>query len=358
MSVAASRLRPLIVAASCLLAATPALAQGFGGSVEDILTRADQLLAQQRTTEAIVQYQDARGLCTTSAQTVTALMGEGKAHLTMREYLPAAGLFEEAIQKYPDDPRQADLNYLAGYARNQGGDVVAAAALLRKALDSNPTPDLVPSIRFWLARATRMSGKPVETVELLKSFETDFPANPFIPKALYNMALAQLDAKDLKGSEATYRHLIEAYPHTQETLEAFFDLGDLLATLGKRDEAAEFFRRYSNANPTSPIAARAMERAGDLTFFHSPKEAALYYGVARVKLATNPEAPAFPNMQVSRWLGAKTTLANLLSSIWVLVALGAALVLIAGGGVWFFLRRTRAKSGGPGPAAAGQPSSA
>jgi TolA-binding protein len=348
----------LLVGGACLLAAPAARAQGFGGSVEDILTRADQLLAQQRTNEAIVQYQDARGLCTTPAQTVTALMGEGKAHLAMREFLPAAGLFEEAIQKYPDDPRLADLNYLAGYARNQGGDVAAAATLLKKALDSNPTPDLVPGIRFWLARATHMSGKPAETVDLLKSFETDFPAHPLIPKALYYLAISQHDAKDLKGAETTYRHLIEAYPHTQETLESFFDLGDVLAALGKRDEAAEFFRRYSNANPSSPIAARAMERAGDLSFFHSPKEAALYYGVAKVKLTSNPAAPALPDLQVSGWLGAKATVANLLSQVWVMVALGAVLVLLLGGGAWFFLRRTPPRTGGPGRAAAGQPSNA
>src|SRR5262245_37940972 len=206
----ASRLRPvLLLATLCLFAAAPLRAQGFGGSVEDILTRADQLLAQQRGNEAIVQYQDARGLCTTPAQAVTALIGEGRAHLVQREFLPAAGLFEEAIQHYPDDPRQADLNYLAGYARNQGGDVAAAAALLEKALHSNPTPDLVPSIRFWLARATRMSGKPSETVDQLKTFEKDFPSNPLIPKALYYLALAQHDAGDLAGAEATYRHLIE-----------------------------------------------------------------------------------------------------------------------------------------------------
>jgi TolA-binding protein len=359
----ASRLRPLLsavllLAAGCVLLATPVLAQGFGGTVEDILTRADQLLAQQRTNEAIVQYQDARGLCTTPAETVTALMGEGKAHLAMREFLPAAGLFEEAIQKYPDDPRQADLNYLAGYARNQGGDVAAAAVLLKKALESHPTPDLVPGIRFWLARATRMSGKPTETVDLLKSFETDFPAHPLIPKALYYLALAQHDAKDLAGAETTYRHLIEGYPHTQETLESFFDMADVLAALGKRDEASEFFRRYSNANPSSPIAARAMERAGDLSFFKSPKEAALYYGVAQIKLQANPPAPALPDLQVSGWLGSKATVANLLSQVWVLVALGALLVLILGGAAWFFVRRMRARSGGPGPEAAVKPSSA
>src|SRR4029078_7271787 len=167
------------------------------------------------------------------------------------------------------------------------------------------TPDLLPALRFWLARRLRPDGKPKDGVELLKTFETGFPENPPTGSALYYLGLAQHDTGDLAGSEATYRHLMEAYPHTQETSEALFELGQVLAARGVRDEAVQYLRTYANANPSSAVAARSMELAGDLMLFHSPKEAALYYGVAEVKAANNP-SPGNPTLVVRCWARSQT----------------------------------------------------
>ena len=346
------------VAIAALLAVTafrPAAAQGFGGTVEDILTRGDNLLRQQKPNEAIAQFQEARTLCATPFETVTSLQGEARARMTNREFLPAAGLLEEAVQRYPDDPRQPDLLYMAGLSRSQGGDLEGAAKLLQQALDKNPTPDLVPNLRFWLARSLRLSGKPDEVVALLKDFEKEFPEHQLIPRSLYYLGLAQHDSGRLVDSETTYRHLIDTYPHTQDTAEAYFDLGQVLSELGKREEAVQFLRTYANANPSSTVAARSMELAGDLSLFHSPKEAALYYGVAKVKSTVNP-VPAGPDLQVSRWLGTKTKIARWLSEVWVLVALAVVVAGILGLLGWIVFKRVRGpRSRGP---AAAEPSNA
>lgn len=336
-----------------LAMARPASAQGFGGTVEDILARGDNLLRQQKPAEAIAQFQEARTLCATPFEMVTSLQGEARGHMQNREFLPAAGLFEEAVQKYPDDPRKPDMLYMAGLARSQGGDLEGAAKLLRTALDSSPTADLLPALRFWLARSLRLSGKPKEVVDLLKDFEKEFPENQLIPRSLYYLGLAQHDSGDLKASEATYRHLIETYPHTQDTAEAYFDLGQVLAELGQRVEAVQYLRTYANANPSSPVAARSMELAGDQTLFHSPKEASLYYGVAQVKATVNP-VPTTPDLQVSRWLGTKTKIARSLSEMWVLIALACAAAALLGLVAWIVLKRLR----GSRPPAAAEPSNA
>ncbi|HET8947421.1 MAG TPA: tetratricopeptide repeat protein [Candidatus Polarisedimenticolia bacterium] len=333
---------------AALLAARPATAQGFGGTVEDILARGDSYLQAQRANEAIAQFQEARTLCPTPAEMVSALEGEARGRMQNKEFLPAAGILEEAINRYPNDPRQPDLLYMAGMARNQGGDMAGSATLLRKALDANPTPDLLPALRFWLARSLRLDGKPKEVVDLLNTFEKDFPKNQLTARALYYLGLAQHDTGDLAASEATYRHLMEAYPHTQESSEALFELGQVLAARGVRDEAVQFLRTYANANPSSPVAARSMELAGDLMLFHSPKEASLYYGVAQVKSASNP-APGNPALVVSGWLGTKTTIARWLSDAWVLVALAVAAVALIAGIAWMVLRRRRASRGTAAP---------
>ena len=338
------------VLAAVLAGAVPAFAQGYGGTVEDVLVRGESLLAQDRVNEAIVQFQEVRTLCPTPGQSVTSFQGEARAHIAIKEFLPAAGLLEEAAQSFPDDPRLADVLYLAGVARRQGGDLKGAIPILEKALESKPTPDLLPAIKYQLANVLRLSGQAEKAAPLVADFETEFPQHQLIPNALYTAAIAFHDSRDLEKSEATYRHLVETYPRTQAALESLYELGAVLAERGKRSEASEFFRRYSNGNPSSPEAARAMERAADMTFFSSPSDAALYYGVAQVKAQANP-APPIPDLAVSRWLGTKLTIARALSQVWVLALLAGVLVLAAGAAVWFGLRRRRRRGAGqPGQA--------
>jgi TolA-binding protein len=336
-----------LIASLLALSATPLLAQGFGGTVSDILVRGDSLLAQDRANEAIVQYQEARTLCPTPAEVVASLQGEGRAHIAMKEFLPAAGLFEEAAQKYPDDPRVADMLYLAGMARREGGDTAAAVPLLQKALQSSPTGDLLPTLKFQLAQMLRMSGRPAEAIPIIKDFETEFERSPLIPNTLYTLAISQHDTGDLPGAEKSYRHLIDDYPHTQAAAESFYDLGEVLSALGNRKESAEFFRRYANGNPSSPLSARAMERAADMTLFTFPREAAIMYGVAQVKAQQNP-APPLPEMQISRFIKVKRFVADLLGRPIVIFSVGGGAVLLIGLIVWTVRRRRPAMAAGDG----------
>lgn len=334
---------PAALAALLAAAPSPGFAQGYGGTVSDFLVRADSLLAQQRINEAIVQYQEARTLCPTPVEIVSSLQGEARAHIAIKEFLPAAGLLEEAAQRFPDDPRIADVLYMAGFARRQGGDLQGALPLLEKALDHSPTPDLLPMIKYQLANSLRLSGQAARAAPLVAGFEAEFPEHPLIPNALYTAAIALHDSRELEQSEAIYRRLIDTYPRTQAALEALYELGAVLAERGKRAEAAECFRRYSNGNPSSPIAARAMERAADLTLFSSPSDAAVYYGVAQVKAQSNP-APPTPDLAVSRWLGTKRAIADALGRPWVVAILAGVAMAVAAGAAWVGFRRWRRRA--------------
>jgi tetratricopeptide (TPR) repeat protein len=198
-----------------------------------------------------------------------------------------------------------------------------------------------------LAQMLRMTGKPAEAIPLVKDFETEFEHNPIIPNALYTLAIAQHDAGDLEGAEKSYRHLMDAYPHTQAAAESFYDLGDVLAARGNRKESAEYFRRYANGNPSSPMSARALERAADMTIFTYPKEAALLYGVAQVKAQQNP-VPTLPEFQITRFIKAKRFIADLLSRPLVTGGAVAGALLLAGAIVWMVRRRRPALAAGAG----------
>ena len=296
-------------------------AQGFGGTVKDLLVRGDSLLLQQRPKEAMVQYQEVRTLCPSQVEIFSSLRGEGRARLLMGDFKPAAGLFVEAADRFPEDPRAAELLYLAGGARQRAGDAEGGAVLLRRALESSPTPDILPMIKFQLAQAVKLQGKPGEVIELLTDFETDFAGESFLPKVLYTLAIAYHDIGEMAQAESVYREIIQRFPATQAAIETQLDLAAVLAERGKRREAVDFYRRFASDNPNSPFVAGGLERAGDLLLFRAPKESALLYAMAAVKAGANP-TPAVPGMAVSRWLGTKRGVAGALSRGWVVAVVG------------------------------------
>ena len=334
-------LRLAVITVTGLVAAftgAPILAQGMGQSMEDYLVRGETLLAQKRPNEAIVQFQEVRTLCPDPVQMVTSLIGEARARLQLEELLPAAGLLEEAADGHPDDPRVADMLYMAGHARQRSGDYPGAVRLLRRALEHDPPRDILPALKMRFAHSLRLTGEAAEAVSVLADFETEFPSHPQIPNALYSLAIAQHDSGLLQDTEATYRQIIDRFPGASAAIEAHYEIGIVLGEEGKIDEAVQYFRDYVALEPNSPLAAKALESAADLLLFRAPQMSAQLYGLAASKAQINPQ-PDVAAFGLDRWFDLKRTVANTLARTWVVILI--ALLLIGGMGAMAVLGRRR-----------------
>lgn len=349
--------RALPLALLALAGATTApRAQGFGGTVADILVRGDALLAQGRPNEAMAQFQEARTLCATPAEVVQSLQGEGRANVQLSRLLPAAALFEEAATRYPDDPRAADLLMGAGQAAQRGGETERAIRLFRAALGRNPPADVLPVLKLALGQALRMTGAPQEALDLLQGFDTEFPDHALAGGVLYTRAIISQDLERWEEAATLYRGVIDRFPGTQAAIEAHFELADVLSKRHKDREAAETYRTYVSLAPGSPVAAVALERAGDLLLFRAPAEAAQLYALAQVKDRANPKHP-IPTLRLGRYVEAKKFVAAALLHVWIL---GLLALLVAGGVFLLFRtawrrRRRGATPAAPAPAADGPP---
>lgn len=328
---------------------TPIMAQGIGQSMEDYLVRGETLLAQKRPNEAIVQFQEVRTLCPDPVQMVTSMIGEARARLQLEELLPAAGLLEEAVEQHQDDPRVADMLYLAGTARQRAGDYPGAVDRLRRALEKDPPGDILPALKMRFAHALRLTGGAEEAVSVLADFEKEFPSHPQIPNALYSLAIAQHDANRLEDSEATYRQIIDRFPGSSAAIEAHYEIAFVLGEEGKIDEAVQYFRDYVALEPNSPLAAKALESAADLLLFRAPKTSAQLYGLAASKAAINPQ-PDVAAFGLDRWFDLKRTVANTLSRTWVVILIALLLIggMVAIGALGRRLLRRRTAAEAPG----------
>jgi tetratricopeptide (TPR) repeat protein len=182
-----------------------------------------------------------------------------------------------------------------------------------------------------------LSARPAEALAVIEGFETAHSDHQLTPTVLYTRAIINHDLDRLAESETIYRGLVEKYPNTAAAVEAHFELGSVLGALGKRREGAEAYRKYVALKPGAMEAAAALERAGDLLLFRSPKESAELYGLAAVKAAANPK-PNLPELEVGRWIGAKRTIARTLANVWIV---GGAAAVVLAGIAWIAIRLIR-----------------
>lgn len=187
------------------------------------------------------------------------------------------------------------------------GDYLQAAVLARQQLKTQPRS---PEARVLLAQAELAQGRPeVAYLELRKALE----ANPSHLDALYFQAqvcliLSQLERQklfelapesarvhqlmaeaaraqqDLATAEQEYRAALKADPNLVEVL---VELGDLLRSQFRFDEAIEFYSRATEISPRNYAGWYGLGAA--FLYKEEPERAAKYF---RKALEADPESPA------------------------------------------------------------------
>jgi tetratricopeptide (TPR) repeat protein len=72
-------------------------------------------------------------------------------------------------------------------------------------------------------------------------FVRDYPSNPRLPSALYNLGLSLENAGDLEGARANYTRVVGEFSSGPEAMDSRFRLGAVLAELGRHRESLEVF---------------------------------------------------------------------------------------------------------------------
>lgn len=185
----------------------------------------------------------------------------------------ALGRHEEAealLAGLPDEPK---VRVLRGRARLQAGDPHGAAELLRPLLDA-PDPALQREARRGLAEAELLLGRAAAAVELLAGREVGDAAGALL------LARAQLEAGRLEDALVTLKPWAE--PAAAPSVEVLREHARLLALAGRDAEALPLLEEASRRAPRDKLvwqtlgqvlaklgrredAARALERFREIT---------------------------------------------------------------------------------------------
>ena len=193
----------------------------------------------------------------------------------------AADIYRAVIQKRPDTE---DAYRKLALIQWQSGRAADAIATLELALRNGVTQS---EVRIRLGQYLAEAGQPAKAIALLKDtagsdpdalialgnaytmagryadgaavFRRLIAADPDNALGHENLGVAQLQAKDVKGAEASLRRAIQIDP---SLAGAYTALGVVLATTGRTPEAIEMWKKALALDPNDANAADNLKRMG------------------------------------------------------------------------------------------------
>jgi soluble lytic murein transglycosylase len=248
-----------------------------------------------------------------------AATGDGGVEVNLREKMAGIHLareaYEQAVAEYDAilkvariEAYRARIEYLAGQALALAGDVDAAHARYRRAVNRYPEAEFaylalvelvdagVPVDEFQrgLIDYHAGSGYPDAYGAAIRAFDRYLAGEERAraDEALYYKAQSQRAYDQPEAALDTLDALIEGYPDSEWAAEGWLLRGHIYAALGEDDAAVKAYRDTAAFLPDSDVAPQAMwagartrERAGDF------EEAAVLYDELQAAFPAHEDAP-------------------------------------------------------------------
>lgn len=188
-----------------------------------------------------------------------------------------AGAIEAAIALRPGLPVNDMAAPLARYYA-RAGEADRAREFFDRALASAP-PDSVPSLLFDFAQLQDAQGECVEAIELFNAFRAREPRGERADQArwstgncAFQLGRAARSAGDPQRALAYLQVMLDLGVPQNLLDQAWFEQGEALLALDRRDEALEAYVRTLEHVRTagSPLAERARQRIDELRFGREP----------------------------------------------------------------------------------------
>ncbi len=176
-----------------------------------------------------------------------------------KKYAEARQEYQAIIAKYADNEIAGAAWLGLGYCAFQQKDYTAAASAFEKAAAKLPADhDLRPEAFLRLGDCFYNLKQFDRAVDLYNQIVQD-QKSPVRDQALYWMANAQREQKNLDGALFLYRSLIQQYPQSPLVARAYLKIGDVFTDQKKYGEAIEAYRRVQALKPSDDVAKDAEE---------------------------------------------------------------------------------------------------
>jgi tetratricopeptide (TPR) repeat protein len=275
---------------------------------ETALVRGDRLWADSNYTAALAEYRLSHSLRTDSDEVLARV---AHAYAVTGQFERARESYEELLRQAPHYTDQAVFDYLVLARRAQrrndrygmagaieaavalrpglpvddmaaplarfyarAGDVERATEFFEQALSQAP-PDSVPPLLFDYAQFQESQGNCGEAMELFNAYRTRIPrgersdqARWAVGSCAFNMGREARSAGDPQTAVRHLQVMLDLGVPQNLLDQAWFERGEALLELGRREEALESYVRVLEHVRAmgSPLAERARQRIDEIRF--------------------------------------------------------------------------------------------
>jgi len=208
----------------------------------------------------------------------------------VRPWTRAFELGEQYIEEYPSGVFFDVLTLAMGqmYARLQDWPTVISH--LTRTLDMSPRHEAAAECMFLIGYASFMEEKFKDAIDWLVRMNTKYPGNPLEDEATYWTGMAYLFDRQYEQGAAQFDAVLERYPESGYRIDASFRRAVCDYGMAGYEDADVRLAAFVAANPTNTLTGEAIMMRGDIAgTLGRPDEAVDFYQAAMPHGALNIE---------------------------------------------------------------------
>lgn len=150
-------------------------------------------------------------------------------------------------------------NYYLGLAYGRRGDYERAIIVLKRVPERYPDSDLADEAAYWAAYYRETSGDLDGALKEYYDLIDKYPYSKSVPAAIWRLGRAYYWTGDFKNA-ATYLHLAQLYPPSEDTPRCMYFEGKALERAGNRAAALAVYEKLTQRYDHTYYAYRALEK--------------------------------------------------------------------------------------------------
>ncbi len=192
-----------------------------------------------------------------------ALYGKGWSQMRQGDHAGAIESLDQTLEEAAaDHPIRDDALLSRGISRRNEGDVAGAREDLEAFLEGQPQGEALGNALYELALAEQQARSPEAAASHLRRLREQVPDYPDMDQVRYELAWSLREAGDEQGAADEFAALVEHHPENPLVAEAAYFLGQRLYAEQAWEEAAARFETAAASGEDPELTEKSLYRLG------------------------------------------------------------------------------------------------
>jgi len=190
----------------------------------------------------------------------------GEIYLQTEEYDDAISYYEKTLNEFDPDTLSAITQFRIGECFWQQEEYLKAKEAFAGVEKRHPSPDILFDSKFREGECSYMLGEYQKGMGIYLGLSQDKKLSSKLPSVKLKIAEGYYNLDELSLSMEGYSEVTETYPRTEQSAQAYFQLGQIYQyKFGDLEEAKKMYESCKNESPSSPIAKQALTENANIS---------------------------------------------------------------------------------------------